>query len=298
MKKTIILSFIIIFMFVASFARSQDYIVGPGDVLDISVYDNPDMTTTVRVSGDGVIILPLLNQIDVAGLTISQVSDKVATLLADGYIVNPQVNVFVTEYRSKKAVILGQVVSPGLYELRGHTTLLELVSEAGGLSRDAGDHAIIKRHISGGDGNKTEDVITIDLRKLIEQGDMSQNIQIVDGDSLFISKAGVFYVNGKVNRPGSYKHEENITLIKAISIAGGFADEAAKKSVSIIRKINGRKSVLEKVSLDEQILPDDVIDTFARVSQNYQKKTIYSFYFLFNNHYRCFRRYVYQHPNL
>ena len=133
MKKTIILSFIIIFMFVASFARSQDYIVGPGDVLDISVYDNPDMTTTVRVSGDGVIILPLLNQIDVAGLTISQVSDKVVTLLADGYIVNPQVNVFVTEYRSKKAVILGQVVSPGLYELRGHTTLLELVSEAGQL---------------------------------------------------------------------------------------------------------------------------------------------------------------------
>ena len=253
------LSVLILFFISGNVSFAQDYVVGPGDVLNITVYDNPDITTTVRVSGDGLITLPLLNQVEVSGLTISQVTEKISTLLSDGYIVNPQVNVFVTEYRSKKAVILGQVVSPGLYELRGHTTLLELISKAGGLSKEAGGQAIIKRHNKVDDGSKTEDVIAIDMKELIELGDMSQNIPIVDGDSIFITKAGVFYVNGKVNRPGSYKHEENLTLIKAISIAGGFSDEAAKNSVSIIRKIKGHKTVLEKGSMDEQILPDDVI---------------------------------------
>jgi polysaccharide export outer membrane protein len=252
--------FLIYFFLAVNLSFGQDYVVGPGDVLDITVYDHADMSTTVRVSGDGVLMLPLLNQIEVQGLTISQISKKIETLLADGFIVNPQVNVFVTEYKSKKAVILGQVVSPGLYELRGHTTLLELISEAGGLTKDAGDQAIIKRKtdVDAGGDNK-EDVITIDMKKLIEKGDTSQNIPIVGGDSLFISKAGVFYVNGKVNQPGSYKYENNLTLIKAISIAGGFSDVAAKKSVNIIRKINGRKDVLKKVSMDERILPEDVI---------------------------------------
>jgi len=238
---------------------SHDYIVGEGDVLDIRVYGHDDMSTRVRVSGDGMIVLPLLNHIEVAGLTTSQVSEKIAGLLADGYIVNPQVNVFVDDYRSKKAVILGQVVSPGLYELRGRTTLLELISQAGGLTKDAGDQAIIKRKSNGSPANKAEEVITINMKKLLEEGDASQNIPINDGDNLFISKAGVFYVSGKVNRPGSYRYEERLSLLKAITIAGGFSDEAAKNSVNIIRKINGKKNVLEKVSLDELILPDDVI---------------------------------------
>jgi polysaccharide export outer membrane protein len=253
------LSILILFLFSGNVCFGQDYVVGPGDILKITVYDNADLSTTVRVSGEGMIILPLLNQVEVSGLTISQVSEKITALFADGFIVNPQVNVLVTEYRSKKAVILGQVVSPGLYELRGHTTLLEFISKAGGLSKDAGDQAIIKRHNNVNDGKKGEDVIVIDMKKLIEEGDLSQNIQIVDGDSVFISKSGVFYVNGKVNRPGSYRYEENLTLIKAISIAGGFSDEAAKNSVNIIRKINGQKTVLEKVPMDEQILSDDVI---------------------------------------
>lgn len=259
MKKTITLTIIIFFMVVAGFARSQGYIVGAGDVLNIKVYDHEDMTTTVRVSGDGMIMLPLLNQIEVTGLTISQVSEKISILLADGYILNPQVNVFVTEYKSHTAVILGQVASPGLYELRGHTTLLELISEAGGLTSDAGDQAIIKRSAKKENSDTSEDVIVIDMKKLIEKGDTSQNILIIDGDSLFISKAGVFYVNGEVERPGSYKYEEDLSLIKAITIAGGFSDAAAKKSIKIIRKSNGQKTIYDNVSMDERILPNDVI---------------------------------------
>jgi len=235
-----------------------DYLVGENDVLSVTVYDHDDLVTTVRVSGDGTIILPLLNRVEVAGLTINQISDKITALFADGYIINPQVNVFMEEFRSKKAVILGQINKPGLYELQGPITFLELISKAGGLTMDVGDKTIIKRK-KGADVQEEQSVLTIDMIQLLEKGDTTQNIQIMDGDNIYIAKAGVFYVSGEVTRPDAYKFEEKITVIKAITIAGGFSDKAAKGAVKIIRKIQGQDEILEKVKMDEPILPEDVI---------------------------------------
>ena len=150
-------------------AVAAEYRIGPGDVLNITVYDNDDLETMVRVGADGKIIFPLLGQVEVKDLSISQVSDKITQLLADGYLVNPQVNVFVKEFRSKKVVVLGRVRSPGLVELSGPISFLELVSKAGGLEKDAGDTATIKR--------KKEDqdtVIVVDLLSLLEGGDLTQ----------------------------------------------------------------------------------------------------------------------------
>lgn len=237
---------------------AQDYIVGKDDVLKITVYDHDDLTTTVRVSGDGTIILPLLNRVEVAGLTINQISNKITALFADGYIRNPQVNVFIEDFRSKKAVILGQINKPGLYELQGQTTFLELISKAGGLTKDAGDTTIIKRK-QGPNDLEEKSVLTIDMIQLVEKGDTSQNIQIMDGDNIYIAKAGVFYVSGEVNKPDVYKFEENMTVIKAITMAGGFSDKAAKGGVKIIRKIQEREQVIEKVKMDEPIMQEDVI---------------------------------------
>ena len=237
----------------------QDYIIGENDVLKVTVYDHDDLTTTVRVGGDGTIILPLLNRVEVAGLTIIRISSKITALYADGYIVNPQVNVFIEAFRSKKAVILGQVNKPGLYELQGRTTFLELLSKAGGLTEDAGDKTIIKRKQGSNASEEEQSILTIDMIQLVEKGDTSQNIQILDGDNIYIAKAGVFYVSGEVNKPDAYKFEENMTVIKAITKAGGFSDKASKRHVSIIRKIHDRKQVIEDVKMDEPILPEDVI---------------------------------------
>ena len=241
-----------------SFCSSKDYLVGEGDVLKIMVYDHDDLTTTVRVGGDGMITFPLLNRVKVAGLSISEISGEISDLLADGYIINPHVNVFIEEFRSRKAVILGQISSPGLYELHGRTTFLELISKAGGLTKDAGDKATIKRKTGLLPAN-SEDVITIDLNGLVEKGDMSQNVGIMDGDSIYVAKAGLFYVTGEVRKPDEYKFKEDTTIIKAITIAGGFTDKAAKNSVNIIRKINDQKSVIENAKMDEPVLEDDVI---------------------------------------
>lgn len=252
---TFLISFLTFCIYTAVFA--QDYIVGEGDVLKITVYDHDDLTTITRVSGEGSITFPLLGEVNVKGLTLPQISQKIASLLSDGYIVNPQVSIFIQEFRSKKAFIIGEVNKPGLYVLPGQTTLLSLLSEAGGLTKNAGDKAIIKRKKNLTD--EEESVMTVDLKKLIEKGDTSLDIQIMEGDSIYIPKAGLFYVTGEVKKPDAYKYEEGTTVIKAITMGGGFTDKAAKGRVKIIRKINGKEEVLEKVKMDEPVYPDDVI---------------------------------------
>lgn len=240
---------------VLSFA--QDYLVGEGDILRITVYDHEDLTTTARVSGEGDIVFPLIGQVPVKGLTLSQITQKISALLADGYVVNPQVNIFIQEFRSKKAFIMGEVGKPGLYVLPGQTTLLSVLSEAGGLTKEAGNKAIIKRKTDSPD--KNEKVMTVDLRNLIEKGDTSLDVPIADGDSIYIPKARVFYVNGEVKKPDAYKYTEGTTVIQAITLAGGFTDKSSKGRVKIIRKVDGKEEVLEKVKMDQTVLPDDLI---------------------------------------
>jgi len=235
----------------------QDYIVGEGDVLKITVYDHPDMTTVARVSGEGEIYFPLIGKVKVGGMSITMITERITSLLSDGFIVGPQVAVFIDEFKSKKTALMGQVEKPGLYVLHGRTTFLELLSNAGGLTKDAGDTAIIKRKPVGTD--KGEDKITIDLRKLVVEGDMSQDLQIMDGDSIYVVKAGVFYISGEVRKPDAYKCVEGLTVVKAATMAGGFTEIAASGRIRILRKVDGREKVMEKVDLNERVLPGDVI---------------------------------------
>ena len=235
---------------------AQDYVVGDGDVLRITVYDQPELSTIARIDGAGMIIFPLIGQVKVAGLTVSQVSQKLAQLLSDGYLVSPQVTVFVEDFRSQKATIMGQVNRPGLYELKGYTTFLELLSKAGDLTKDAGDKAIVKRKDSS---EKKEKIVVIDLKRLVERGETSLDVPILDGDSIYVMKAGLFYVTGEVKNPNAYKFEEGTTVLKAITMAGGFTDKASTGRVKIIRKSKGKEETIEKVHMDEAVLPDDIV---------------------------------------
>jgi polysaccharide export outer membrane protein len=134
---------------------------------------------------------------------------------------------------------------------------MELLSKAGGLTKNAGDSAVIKRKENPLDA--TEKKIAIDLKRLVEKGDMSLDVSVMDGDSIYIIKSGVFYVTGEIRKPDSYKYEEGLTIVKAITMAGGFTDKAATGKVKVIRKLNGKEEVLERVKMDEPVLPDDVI---------------------------------------
>jgi len=235
-------------------ALSDDYIVGSGDVLRITVFEHENLGTVGRITENGFVIMPLLGPVKVGGLTVPKVSAMLSALLADGYLVNPTVNVFVEEFRSKNAVVLGHVNIPGLLELSGPTTLLQLLSKAGGLKDGSGNTATIKR-----DNNGEKEVIIIDLVSLFEGGVLANNISIQDGDTVFVSKGGMCYVTGEVEAPGAYPCKDEPTALKLIALAGGFTGKAAKSSVNIVRVLDGKKTIIKNVDLQESLLPQDVI---------------------------------------
>ncbi len=236
------------------FALCDDYQTGPGDVLKITVYDNADLGAKVRISDAGTIVLPLLGKIDINKLTIDEITERLTTLLADGYLVHPQVNVFVEEYRSKKVVVLGSIRRPGIVELTGAITFLELISRSGGLGKDAGGTATIQRTLT--DGDKID---VIDLLALLEQGDLSQNLMINDGDTVFISKAGMCYITGEVGKPGTYPCGDKATVLKLIALSGGFTGKASKSGVNIVRIVDNKKTVIEDVDLSLPLQHNDVV---------------------------------------
>ena len=235
----------------------SDYQIGPGDVLKITIYDHPDLTTVARVDNDGYILFPLAGRVRVGDLTTAGASQTIAAKLAADYIVNPQASVFVEEFRSKKVFIIGEVVRPGLYELSGPTTLLELVSKAGGLTRGAGRNATIRRTVANGAAGEKN--IEVNIADLLHSGSATVDIPLMDGDSITIAKAAVIYVTGEVNRPSAFTVEPDTTVIKAITMAGGFTPLAAQGKIRIIRKIDGVEKILEKVPLQEKLMPEDVM---------------------------------------
>lgn len=246
-----------------SVALAQDYVLGEGDLLTISVFDNPDLTTQARVSGANKVNFPLVGEVEVGGFSVSEAEQRIAQLLSDGYILNPQVSIFILEYHSKRVTILGEVNKPGLYELSGNVTILELISKAGGLTQNAGENILIKRKdlgaVSPGTVKDPKDkYISISLKDLMEKGDLSLNESVQDGDSVFVNKGGFVYVTGEVKKPGAYTVTEGTTVMKAITLAGGLSDKAAPNRTVLIRKVDGVEKEM-KVDMSFIVVPDDVV---------------------------------------
>ena len=247
---------------------TQEYRIGPKDLLEISVFGADELSRTVRVSEDGKITLPLLGEVLVDGLTKSEVEKKLGQLLGEKYVQNPQVTVFIREYQSKRVSVLGAVEKPGPYQLLGRQTLMQIMSEAGGLTRDAGNEIIIIRQLP--DGSSTSLRISID--DLFLKGDAKLNVPMEAGDivTVPVDKPVVVYVFGQVKNPGALQvKKSNIpTLLQAIAQAGGFTDRASKGGVIIKRKdetgkekeikVNVRSILKNKVK-DVQLLENDTI---------------------------------------
>jgi polysaccharide export outer membrane protein len=247
---------------------TQEYRVGPKDLLEISVFGADELSRTVRVSEDGKVTLPLLGEVLVDGLTKSEVEKKLGQLLGEKYVQNPQVTVFIREYQSKRVSVLGAVEKPGPYQLLGRQTLMQIISEAGGLTRDAGNEIIIIRQLP--DGSSVSLRISID--DLFLKGDAKLNVPMEAGDivNIPVDKLVVVYVFGQVKNPGALQvKKSNIpTLLQAVAQAGGFTDRASKGGVVIKRKdeagkekeikVNVRNILKNKIK-DVQLLENDTI---------------------------------------
>ena len=224
--------------------KIEDYKVGPNDTLSITVYGEEDLSLDgIVVPSDGSITYPLIGKVGVEGLTAPAIAKKIATLLADGYLVNPQVTATVRIFKSKRVFILGAVESPGVFPLQGHERLLEVISSAGGIrSEKAGKFILIWRQGSAGDdGEKKEDeVIKVEMEQLLQQGDMSLNVPLENRDVVFVPQAEYVYIIGEVKEPGSYKiYDKDITILEAITMAGGFSPIASPNKTRVIRVENG-----------------------------------------------------------
>jgi polysaccharide export outer membrane protein len=239
--------------------RAQEYELGEGDLLKITIYDNPDLTTEVRVSGEGKIAMPLIGEVEVKSLTAALIGKKLATLFADGYIKNPQVSVFILEYKSKKVTALGEFTKPGLIEMRGNASLMEMISNAGGITTNAGETLYIQRNIiKGGTDHKDDITIAVDLVKLLEGGDITLNVPVLDGDSIYVPKAAFVYVNGEVKNPGAFKITKGLTVLRSITLAGGFTQKASKNRTEIVRR-NGKSETTAAAKMDDLVQADDII---------------------------------------
>ena len=245
-------------LFSLSPLQAEEYIIGEGDLIKITVYDNPDLTTDSRVSGDGKVTLPLIGEVLVSGSTAAEAQKSIATHLSNGFIKKPQVTVFISEYKSKKVTTLGEFTKPGLVELRGNATLMEVISNAGGITPNAADILFIQRKVLRPEGRSEDVTITVDLNKLLERGDISTNINVKDGDSIYVPRAAFVYVSGEVKSPGAYKITKGLTVLRSITIAGGFTQKAAKNDTAIVRKsATGESSIPAK--MEDLVLPDDII---------------------------------------
>jgi len=279
--------FVLILVFattICAWAQSG-YEIGPGDELRISVYDEPDLERVVSVQSDGTIRFPLVRVFKVGGLTVQEAEKALEEALGAQFLVDPQVTIEVKEYKAHTVYVLGSVRKPGFFALTGPTTVLEVISKAGGLSEDgsrrillmrgSADPARLRQMIEQSGAQAGEEELRragleppeiIDGRKLIDEGDTSQNRLLKSGDVLYIPKLKKVYVLGEVARPGGVPYDEGLTLLQAVSLAGGTTQMAAN-TITVTRKVDGQekrfklklKAIMSDTSKDLVLEPDDVI---------------------------------------
>ena len=234
---------------------NHDYPLGPGDVLRIQVFQNPDLTTETRVSETGVITYPLIGNVEVGGLPVAQAEKKIAAALKNGgFIRQPQVNIIVLQMRGNQVSVLGQVNRPGRFPLETLSRVSDMLAMAGGATPTGDDSAII---MGMRDGKPFRKVIDIPALYLGERSD--EDIILAGGDVIYVHRAPVFYIYGEAQRPGAYRIERGMTIMQALAQGGGHTVRGSEWRLRLHRK-NG-DGVVEKLSpeMSDAVQPNDII---------------------------------------
>lgn len=236
-------------------AAESDILLGAGDVLKISVFEQPDLSLEVRVSESGAITYPLIGEVQVGGQTPAQAERKIAGLLeSGGFLKNPHVNIIVAQLQSQQASVLGQVNRPGRYPLDSAKSLADVLALAGGVGPEGGDWITI---VHKGDGTNQREVI--DLASMMRNGDLAKNITVSGGDIVYVERAPKFYIYGEVQRPSQYRLEHNTTVIQALAMGGGLSLRGTEKGMKIKRRDSSGSIQVLDAKHDDLLQPDDVV---------------------------------------
>jgi polysaccharide export outer membrane protein len=220
-----------------------EYLLGPGDLIHISVFEAEELDTKVRINSRGYVALTLLEKVHLKGLTAIEAEEKIEEMYKKRFIKDPHVSIFIEEHFSQRITLVGEFKNPGTYDYLSKQRLIDVIALGGGLSEKAGQIVRIRRaHNDQGQPNTH----LVDLDRLIERGDVQLNIQINGGDVLFIPEAGVFFVDGAVRRPGAYAIKHNTVVQEGLVEAGGFASYAKKDRIKLVRITDsGERQIIE-----------------------------------------------------
>ena len=251
----------------ASASTAQtDYVIGPQDVLNITVFNETDLSGKYTVDADGTFSYPLVGRVKAAGLTIRGLENELKRLLSGDYLKNPQITVTIETYKSQHVFVHGEVKTPGTFALTGDMTLIEALAQAGSTTADAGDEAVVVRPKAGDGAAKAPvlpgqqpdaEVIRVSLKDL-QAGTLARNILLRDGDTIVVPKGKPVYVTGQVKTPGAYPVEPGMTVMQAIALAGGATDRGSMRRIKIVRDENGKKKEI-KVKVTDLVRPGDTI---------------------------------------
>ncbi len=243
--------------------QPADYLIGVQDVLEINLFNQADLSGRYAVETDGAFSFPLIGRVGADGLTVGQLEEALRARLRAGYFRDPRVTVAVAEYRSRRVFVMGEVRSPGAYPLAAGTSLIEVLALAGSLTTSASGTAVVVREGGAappGDAAPAAEgaeTVRVNLRDL-ESGDLSGNLVLRDGDTVLVPRAEVVFVFGEVRSPGSYPIQEGMTVLQALSLAGGSTEFAALNRISVVRIVDGEQVEL-RVRLDDLVEHDDTI---------------------------------------
>jgi polysaccharide biosynthesis/export protein len=249
----------------------SDYRVGIGDKIEIGVFGHDDMNRVSEVKTDGTVAIPLLGDVKVAGRSVAEIDRDVTQRLAQEYLVDPEVNVDVREYKSQWVTLMGEVRTPGRYALRSNMRLIDLLAEAGGPTKDAGTDIVLTRHDDSGQGTHQT---TVHLDDILNPGKPESNIALRHGDIVTLGQRDWLYLRGEVSRPGAYNIERGWTILRAISAAGGLTQFANRKEVQLLRAGTGaiqEKTVVNLKAIEDghkediPLLPNDIIIVPRRI---------------------------------
>jgi len=232
---------------------NNHYLLGPGDVIQISVWGYPELTNVITVRPDGKVSFPLIKEIIATGMTPEELRQEINKQLCQ-VIKDAQISLIVINFRTINVSVLGEVSKPGLYSLTERVDVLKAISAAGGLTAEAGlRNATIIR--------KNQEITPLDLEKLFIQNDLTQNYLLDSGDSLYIPKAFAITnisVAGEVNSPGFYSLEGKVDVLKAISACRGLTQKAGFKN-AIITKLNDE---IIQVDLEKLLIQNDLTQNY------------------------------------
>ena len=236
--------------------QAQEYLLGPGDVLKVSVFKNPDLTLEVRVSEAGAIGFPLIGPVQVSNLTLPAAEKKIAQLLKDGgFVQNAQVNILVTTEVSNQVSVLGQVNRPGRYPLElagGH--LSGILATAGGIAPTGSDSVIVSGIRNGKPFRHEVDTVQMSL-----SSDNHDDIALMGGDTVFVNRAPSFYIYGQVQKAGELRLEREMTVMQALASGGGVTGKGTSRGIVIHRRDAGGKVKEVSAALDDDVRDGDVI---------------------------------------